>query len=64
MRKVSGSNKKVQQREGSANKLPGINNEKSDLMRTQINPPRWNNDPNLMKTLQYRPFSAKKNSNK
>lgn len=29
-------------------------------MRTQLNPPRWNNDPALMKTMQARPFSAKK----
>lgn len=57
---MSGSSRKEKLKEGSATKLPGINGEKRDLMRTQINPPRWNNDPNLMKTTQYRPMSAKK----
>jgi hypothetical protein len=29
-------------------------------MKTQLNPPRWNNDPTLMRTMHARPFSAKK----
>lgn len=28
-------------------------------MRTQVQPPRWNGDPNLMKTFS-RPISARK----
>lgn len=29
-------------------------------MKTQLAPPRWNNDPSLMRTTHSRPFSAKK----
>jgi len=33
-------------------------------MKTQLNPPRWNNDPALMKTMQFRPLSAAKKKDK
>lgn len=62
IKKGSASLRKPNVLEGSVSKFPSqeLNN---DLMKTQINPPRWNNDPALRKTLGYRPLSAKKKIN-
>lgn len=61
VRRMSGSQRKqgTGLREQSSNKIPPLK-EKPELMKTQLNPPRWNNDPALMKTMYARPFSAKK----
>lgn len=47
-------------KEGSLSKI-STPQERSQLMKTQLNPPRLNGDINLMRTtLQPRAFSAKK----
>ena len=53
---MSGSRKKPT-KEGSSSKI--IQNERDELMRTQPQPPRWNGDPTLLKTLS-RPYSSRK----
>lgn len=49
-------------KEGSLSKIPSTQerSERSELMKTQLNPPRWNNDPSLMRTMNARPLSSKK----
>ena len=57
VRKMS-SSRKVAAKGGSMSKVG--NQERQELMKTQVQPPRWNGDPGLLRTTMTRPVSSKK----